>query len=277
MDQMKRGKALAPVDFHGQELVVVDVDGEPYVAMRPIVEGMGLDWKAQHRKLTDDVARWGVVIMTMFQSGDGKEREMMAAPLRKLAGWLMTLQPGRMKPEVAERVRLYQAECDDALWAYWSKGVAVNPRAALSRDEILLQALQSLVEKEQRIAAVEAEQAQLAGRVGAIERRAQETRRGLLALPEPAGVVAPLTVRAQVNRLVRDFCVGQGLSYGDVWRMLYREFRDRYHIDLFVRAGNADRKPLDVAEDLGEDVMRDLYGVAYDLFVARPVHVPRDE
>jgi phage antirepressor YoqD-like protein len=122
------------VDFHGQALVVVDKEGEPYVVMRPIVEGMGLDWASQFTKLTEDTRRWGTVVIRATVAADGKTREMTCLPLRKLAGWLMTLQPNRMDMFVADKVRIYQNECDDALWAYWTKGVAVNPRAHVAAD-----------------------------------------------------------------------------------------------------------------------------------------------
>jgi hypothetical protein len=53
-------RVLDPVDFHGQALVVVERGREPYVAMKPIVEGMGLTWQPQHRKLTEDGDRWEI-------------------------------------------------------------------------------------------------------------------------------------------------------------------------------------------------------------------------
>lgn len=127
-------RVMDPVDFHGQALTVVGKDDEPYVAMKPIVEGMGLDWKSQYRKLTDEESRFCMVIMTIQIPGDDQTREVTMIPLRKLTGWLMTLQPSRMDHEVAAKVLVYQNECDDALWDYWSKGFAVNPRAKIPED-----------------------------------------------------------------------------------------------------------------------------------------------
>ncbi len=39
--------ALLPVPFHGNPLYIVEHNGEPYTPMKPIVEGMGLDWCTQ--------------------------------------------------------------------------------------------------------------------------------------------------------------------------------------------------------------------------------------
>ena len=40
------------VPFRGDNLYLVDHQGEPYVPMKPVVEGMGLAWQGQHAKLT---------------------------------------------------------------------------------------------------------------------------------------------------------------------------------------------------------------------------------
>ena len=115
-----------PVPFHGTSLFLVEQNDEPYTPMKPIVEGMGLDWRSQQRKLTSIKGRWGMVIMTIpSQSG---EQETLCMPLRKLPGWLMTIQPTRVKPEIREKILRYQNECDDVLWEYWTKGRAANPR-----------------------------------------------------------------------------------------------------------------------------------------------------
>lgn len=110
------------VPFHGATLYVVDHNGEPYTPLKPIVEGMGLDWEAQHRKFQANAERWGISLKEIPSRG-GKQ-EAACIPLRKLAGWLMTLHPSRVKPELRDKITAYQNECDDALWKYWSEGTA---------------------------------------------------------------------------------------------------------------------------------------------------------
>lgn len=89
---------------------------------------MGIDRKSQHRKLVANQRRWGMVIMTTPSAGG--EQEAACIPLRKLPGWLSTLEPSRVKSSAArEKIELFQDECDDALWQYWNDGHAENPRA----------------------------------------------------------------------------------------------------------------------------------------------------
>ena len=117
------------VPFHGNDLLLVGVGGDPFTPMKPIVEGMGLDWRSQQRKLASVQERWGMVIMTIpSKSGD---QETLCMPLRKLPGWLMTIHPTRVKPEIREKIIQYQNECDDVLWEYWTNGHATNPRISI--------------------------------------------------------------------------------------------------------------------------------------------------
>ncbi|CAK1816789.1 phage antirepressor N-terminal domain-containing protein [Vibrio crassostreae] len=110
---------LINVPFHGSNLLVVGHNNEPYIPMKPIVEGIGLNWKTQYRKLAGNSDRWSMVMMTTVAS-DNKNRETTCIPLRKLFGWLQTLQPNRIREEIRDKVIQYQNECDDVLWRYWN-------------------------------------------------------------------------------------------------------------------------------------------------------------
>lgn len=116
---------LIPVPFHQDTLVLVDENNEPLVAMKPIVTGMGLDWKGQHVKLAEKFSSVMEIISTT--GGDGKNYEMVCLPLRKLPAWLYSVNPNKVAPDIANKVRQYQEECDDVLWEYWTKGHVSKP------------------------------------------------------------------------------------------------------------------------------------------------------
>jgi hypothetical protein len=124
------------VPFHGTELFIVEHNGEPYAPMKPIVEGMGLSWQGQHEKLKSNSARWG--IKEILIPSIGGLQEMICLPLRKLAGWLMTIYPNKVKPELRDKIVMYQTECDDALWDYWTKGQATRPHSRPDRTRKML-------------------------------------------------------------------------------------------------------------------------------------------
>ncbi|TFH84820.1 hypothetical protein EQG41_20465 [Billgrantia azerbaijanica] len=108
-----------PVPFHGSTLYVHDHQGEPIVPMKPIVEGMGLDWRTQATKLRSNRKRWGVVISTTPSKGGSQETTCV--PLRKLPGWLMSIHPNKVKASIREKVIQFQNECDDVLWRHWQQ------------------------------------------------------------------------------------------------------------------------------------------------------------
>lgn len=116
------------IPFRAAKLLLVEHGGHPYVPMKPVVEGMGLDWKTQYRKL--QAGRFKSVMVMMTTTGsDGKTYEMSCLPLRKLAGWLMSVHASKVRIDLHENVLAYQNECDDVLWAYWNEGAAVSERS----------------------------------------------------------------------------------------------------------------------------------------------------
>jgi hypothetical protein len=119
---------LMPVPFRNATLYLADVDGTPYTPMKPIVEGMGLAWQPQLTKINENKDRWGVTIIVI--PTEGGHQDAVCLPLRKLPGWLMTVNPRKVSPEIRATIEAYQAECDDVLWDYWTKGQAINPRTA---------------------------------------------------------------------------------------------------------------------------------------------------
>lgn len=113
-----KAQQLLTVYFQSQQLILIDWLNTPYVAMRPIVEGMGLTWSPQRAKLQDQKDRFTVTkIVTVGR--DEKQREMTCIPLTKLFGWLMTISSNKVKPELKDKVITYQNHCDEVLSMYW--------------------------------------------------------------------------------------------------------------------------------------------------------------
>lgn len=108
------------IPFRSANLLLVEKGGEPFVPMKPVVEGMGLAWQTQHRKLMDGRFASTVTIMVIV-ADDGKSREMACLPLRKLAGWLMSIHASKVRRELRDVVIAFQNECDDVLWSHWNK------------------------------------------------------------------------------------------------------------------------------------------------------------
>lgn len=129
---MSQVTAVVPtsVSFHSNTLLTAEVNDAHYVAMKPIVDGMGLAWQVQHRKIADP--RYNHMVIP-FQTPGGIQ-EMVCIPITKLNGWLFSINPEKVKSEIREKVIQYQEECFVVLHDYWQKGEAVNPRSKIPAD-----------------------------------------------------------------------------------------------------------------------------------------------
>lgn len=116
------------VQFHGQPIITAMVAGVAYVAMKPIVENLGMDWATQHRKLMSSNNKFNHCHMTMV-AADKKLREVLCIPLRKLNGWLFSINPERVRADIRDKLIQYQEECFSVLYEYWSKG-EVKPKVS---------------------------------------------------------------------------------------------------------------------------------------------------
>lgn len=123
---------LSPVTFHGDTIFCLDYQGQPFTPMKPIVENLGLGWASQSQKLNSNRERWGVTIIVI--PSESGEQQMLCLPVRKLPSYLNSINPRKVAPELRERIELYQAESDDALWNYWMNGRAERPTPAPSPD-----------------------------------------------------------------------------------------------------------------------------------------------
>lgn len=119
---------LTPVTFHRDTVYLVEIDGQPFAPARPIVENIGLDWPGQYTKLISNKKRWTVEMISTV-AGDGHERELLCIPVRKLPAWLATINVRKVRADLRAKLETYQAESDNVLWDYWTKGRAVNPRS----------------------------------------------------------------------------------------------------------------------------------------------------
>ncbi|EMM7795405.1 phage antirepressor N-terminal domain-containing protein [Klebsiella oxytoca] len=122
------------VPFYGNSLFVVEHNGEPYTPMKPIIDGMGMDWASQFTKLKQRF-KTSIVKITMQLPGDNQRRDIICLALRKLAGWLQTISANKVRQEIRDKVIQYQEECDDVLYEYWTKGEVNNPRKKTTVDE----------------------------------------------------------------------------------------------------------------------------------------------
>ncbi|EFH0538612.1 MULTISPECIES: phage antirepressor N-terminal domain-containing protein [Escherichia] len=117
------------VPFNGQQILTAVAAGVTYVAMRQIVENIGIDWTGQSVKLRKMKDKFNCRDISMV-AADGKLRKLLCIPLKKLNGWLFSINPEKVRADIRDKLIQYQEECFSVLHDYWTKGHVVNPRKA---------------------------------------------------------------------------------------------------------------------------------------------------
>jgi hypothetical protein len=105
---------LITIDFYGDTILAVETeDGAHFVAVKPICERLGLDWKGQFAKLKADPDLWRYGVIAMPSAGGTQETTCL--PISKLAMWLASISPSRVKPEIKDALIRYRNQAADVL------------------------------------------------------------------------------------------------------------------------------------------------------------------
>lgn len=127
---------IKTIDFHGDDLIAFEREGEWFVALKPIVEAMGLDWSGQRQRIHRDPILSEGAGMIPSPFGRGGEQEALCLRLDLINGWLFTIDSSRIKDEsVRDKVLMYQRECYRVLFEHF-RGQAEAPVAIDAAEDI---------------------------------------------------------------------------------------------------------------------------------------------
>jgi hypothetical protein len=141
---MSKRNEITKVPFYGNEIVVIEKNGEKFVAMKPIIEALGLNWKSQHKLIQRDPVLSTMVVTETVASKDGFKREMTCLALDCLNGWLFKVPASRYTGKKQAAIIRYQKECYQALHDYFHKGATINP---LAGAEKIVELFEKAIEK----------------------------------------------------------------------------------------------------------------------------------
>ncbi|MDO9747435.1 phage antirepressor N-terminal domain-containing protein [Glaesserella parasuis] len=141
---MSNSTQLQTVSFYGTDLITLKFNDVAYTAVRPIVEALGLSWGSQSIKLNKNREKFGC--FDIETPTNGGMQSMLCMPLKKLNGWLFSINPEKVRPDLKDRVIQYQEECFEALYNYWHFGKAERKTTTDERTG-LRQAVSALVSK----------------------------------------------------------------------------------------------------------------------------------
>lgn len=135
-------------NFHGDELDVVCADGEPFVVLARLCAPFGLRVDGQAEKLRG--LTWARTQKIWVRDPRGQEQDVVCLSIRSVAGWLFTLNAGKVAPHLRDKLALYQRECADVLADHF-----LGRRGAVAQPDLVGQLVATLEEMRARLAALE--------------------------------------------------------------------------------------------------------------------------
>jgi hypothetical protein len=151
------------VDFYGTELVALrDQEGNIYVPLRRLCEAIGVDFRGQLTKVSNDPVMREQLQSAPVTLTDGRTYEMECLSLKYVRAWLFSINANRVKEEVRERLMQYQREVIEIIDRAFSRA---RPPAEVDlavmeamRENALQQARlwETIIEEKKRLRATEA-------------------------------------------------------------------------------------------------------------------------
>ena len=112
------------IEFQENEVTAVmvqDADGREnvYVPLRPLVEGMGLNWSGQYQRIKKNTVLNKVcrsVGVTQTEPNRTRTIKMLTIPISHLNGFLFGINADRVKSEIRPLIIEYQEKCYEVLF-----------------------------------------------------------------------------------------------------------------------------------------------------------------
>jgi hypothetical protein len=126
------------LEFNGKSLVFVDIDGEYWIALKPICEALNVSWKYQHELLLKNEIFGQLCREHGMVGADEKNRKMVSLPEKWVYGWLISIQSS--SPELNQ----YKKLCYEILDAFFHGTITgrkellgQKAKAQLSIDDVM--------------------------------------------------------------------------------------------------------------------------------------------
>lgn len=118
---------IVKVPFHGHELTAIETAEAVMVPLKPICDKIGVDVENQRKKVRSRQMLFGSVMLT--EPALKTARPILCLPVTRLAMWLASINPAKVKPELRSMLELYQREAADVLDRHFRNGEAIPARA----------------------------------------------------------------------------------------------------------------------------------------------------
>jgi len=114
------------LEFNGKTIYFLAVDGQYWIALKPICEALNVNWNRQFQNLKEDKNLCQQFAEQQMVAADGKLREMTSLPEFYIYGWIFQIQSD------SEELAAYKWECYRVLYEHFH-GVITGRKELLSQ------------------------------------------------------------------------------------------------------------------------------------------------
>ena len=107
---------LTNFSFNTDIIQVFDEQGQ-YVSVKNLCKNIGIDFKTQYEKILSDES---FCPKSFKIETNGGAQVALCIPVEKINGWLFSINPNKVKPEIKTKLILYKNECFDVLYKHFN-------------------------------------------------------------------------------------------------------------------------------------------------------------
>jgi len=119
------------LEFNGKSIHFLAIDGQYWIAIKPICEALNVDFEAQRKNLKEDKILSQLPSEQTMVAADGKMRKMLCLPEFFIYGWIFSIQ------SESEELAAYKWECYRILYEHFHG--AITGRKELLSEKARLQ------------------------------------------------------------------------------------------------------------------------------------------
>ena len=106
------------IKINNEEIFIVREVNQYFVAIKPVCKAIGVNYTTQLEKISKDEVLSKITCLMKAIGANGKRYEMRVIPLKYVFGWLFTISPKNVNPEIKKQIVKYRMECYNAFFNY---------------------------------------------------------------------------------------------------------------------------------------------------------------
>ena len=125
------------LEFKGKKIYYTTIDGEHWIALKPICEALGILWRHQHSKLKEKDNIFNELYRAHgIVASDNKERNMICLQENHIYGWIFNIPiSSSMSAETRKNMKEYKLKCSEILYKHF-KGSITDRKEILKKIKV---------------------------------------------------------------------------------------------------------------------------------------------